>query len=82
VAVRLRGDVGRGVQVVDREVDWRVVELDHARAEKALAPQVARPAVEVHQALILRQQNVVLEAGNLLVGLPLAAGIVGLSWAT
>ena len=70
----------RGVHRLDIERTWRVVQLDHAGADEALAPQVAGPSkISLRYALVLARARRALEVGDLAVAEPLAAGIVGLA---
>jgi hypothetical protein len=46
-------DVGQGVEVVDCEAERSVVELERARADEALVPELARPAVDQDDPFLL-----------------------------
>jgi hypothetical protein len=73
----LRRHLGRGVEVSDLDANGRVVEPDGVFAHEALAPEVARAALDLDQTSSLGEHEVMLQARDLAIAEPLAQRAVG-----
>src|SRR5918995_3948145 len=64
--LRLLGgsEVGQHIDEVELEAKRRVVEFDRAFGHETLAPELARAAVHLHHAPVLRHHQVMLQARN------------------